>query len=84
MAALSPFLTARTWASVPARVMASPRNPYSYLQAKGEGNKGASYKYTWRPDWRVPPGVSQWKVLAQVVALCAIAAIPVYGLPFVR
>ncbi|PNH10250.1 hypothetical protein TSOC_003057 [Tetrabaena socialis] len=50
---------------------------FEYVFAKGEGNKGVSYKATWKPDWRLPPGVSGTRVAAQVAFLCGIAAIPV-------
>lgn len=51
---------------------------FDYVFVKGEGNKGASYKYTWKPDWRMPPGVSGARVALQVAFLCAVAAIPVW------
>lgn len=57
------------------------RNPFSYLMVKGEGSKGASYKYTWKPDWRLPPGVRQGKVFLQVLGICAVAAVPIYLMP---
>ncbi len=49
--------------------------------AQGVGNKGASYKYTWRPDWRLPLVVNQGKVLLHVAFWLGLAAIPVYMLP---
>mmetsp|Transcript_19070 Transcript_19070/g.32671 ORF Transcript_19070/g.32671 Transcript_19070/m.32671 type:complete len:111 (-) Transcript_19070:1024-1356(-) len=62
----------------------APPNQFAYVMAKGEGNKGASYKYKWRPDWRLPPGVNQRKVVLQVGVCLCLAAIPVWGLPYLR
>lgn len=56
---------------------------FDYVFVRGEGMKGASYKYTWRPDWRMPPGVKGSRVAIQVVLLCALAAVPVWVLPLV-
>lgn len=39
---------------------------------------------SWKPDWRFPPGVSQWRVLFGVVAIMGISAIPVWGVPWWR
>jgi hypothetical protein len=64
--------------------MPEPINQFAYVMAKGEGNKGASYKYTWRPDWRLPPGVSQPRVFLQVAFWLGLAAVPVWGIPYLR
>jgi hypothetical protein len=58
----------------------SPINQFDYLMARGEGNKGVSYRRTWRPDWRSPPGVSHSRVFLQLMAVLGIAALPMYFL----
>ncbi|KAG2430251.1 hypothetical protein HXX76_010349 [Chlamydomonas incerta] len=50
---------------------------FDYVFLKGEGNKGPSFKPTWKPDWRLPPGVKGSRVFAQVVFWCGVSAIPV-------
>ncbi|KAG2492358.1 hypothetical protein HYH03_009306 [Edaphochlamys debaryana] len=50
---------------------------FDYVFAKGEGNKGASYKRTWKPDWRSPPGIKGSRIALQVLGLCALCALPV-------
>lgn len=54
---------------------------FDYVFLKGEGSKGISYKPTWKPDWRMPPGFKGTSVILQVVAVSVLCAIPVYGLP---
>ncbi|KAL6760255.1 hypothetical protein V8C86DRAFT_3090425 [Haematococcus lacustris] len=61
-----------------------PINQFDYLMARGEGNRGASFKYTWKPDWRLPPGVNQTKVFLQLAVVLGLAAIPVYVLPMTQ
>ncbi|KXZ44870.1 hypothetical protein GPECTOR_61g823 [Gonium pectorale] len=51
---------------------------FDYVFLRGDGNKGASYKPTWKPEWRLPPGVKGGRVAAQVFFWCAVSAIPVY------
>jgi hypothetical protein len=50
---------------------------FEYVFLKGDGNKGVSYKPTWKPDWRLPPGVKGSRVALQVLFLCGLSAIPV-------
>ncbi|KAG1663133.1 hypothetical protein FOA52_000655 [Chlamydomonas sp. UWO 241] len=57
---------------------------FSYVFLKGEGNKGASYKYTWKPDWKLPPGVKPLSVAAGVAFWLSLAAIPIFVLPAFR
>ena len=54
---------------------------FDYVFVQGKDNKGASYKYTWKPDWRMPPGVSGRNVALQVAFWCAVAAVPVWVMP---
>jgi len=61
-----------------------PLNQYDYVFLKPDGNKGVSYKYTWKPDWKNPPGVKQSKVFLGVCFWLGLAAIPVYIWPYVR
>ncbi|MEW5297137.1 MAG: hypothetical protein WDW38_005958 [Sanguina aurantia] len=62
----------------------APVRQFNYVMLQGEGNKGASYKYAWKPDWRMPPGVKGSQVLLQVIGILGIAAIPVYVWPFLN
>lgn len=55
---------------------------WDYVFVKGEGNKGANYKYQWKPEMRFPPGVSQKRVFLGLAAILGISAIPVYVLPY--
>ncbi len=57
---------------------------FEYVHVKGEGNKGASYKYTWKPSWKMPPGVKGSVVLLQVCGWLSLAAVPVYIYPMWR
>uniref|UniRef100_A0A7S0WXQ1 Uncharacterized protein n=1 Tax=Chlamydomonas leiostraca TaxID=1034604 RepID=A0A7S0WXQ1_9CHLO len=64
--------------------MVNPINQFDYVMAKGEGNKGASYKYQWKPDWRMPPGLNKGKLALQLAFCLGLAAVPVWGLPYLR
>ncbi len=50
---------------------------YEYVFLQGKGNKGASYKPTWKPDWRLPPGVKGGRVALQVAFWLGVSAIPI-------
>ena len=57
-------------------------NQFSYLMsAKLQSRRSA---YTWRPDWRNPPGVNQARVFGWVAFWLAVAAVPIYVLPRLR
>lgn len=57
---------------------------FDYVFVRGEGNKGASYKYTWKPDWRMPPGVKFSRVVLGTAVALGLAAIPVYVVPYFK
>mmetsp|Transcript_43444 Transcript_43444/g.130317 ORF Transcript_43444/g.130317 Transcript_43444/m.130317 type:complete len:105 (-) Transcript_43444:384-698(-) len=61
-----------------------PVNQYDYVFLRGEGNKGVSYKYTWKPDWKLPPGVKGGRVALGVAFWLSIAAVPVFLMPMLR
>jgi hypothetical protein len=53
--------------------------------AKGAApNLGASYKYTWKPDWKLPPGVRPLRVFLGVSFWIGLAAVPVFVWPSLR
>lgn len=64
--------------------MPEPYQQFDYVFIKGEGNKGASYKYTWKPQFLLPPGVRPSRVFLGVAFWCSLAAIPVFVWPYFR
>jgi hypothetical protein len=61
-----------------------PTSQFDYVFLKPEGNKGVSYKYTWKPDWKLPPGVKLSRVALGVSFWLSLAAFPVFAWPFLR
>jgi len=61
-----------------------PVNQFDYVFLKPKGNKGVSYKYTWKPDWRLPPGVRPLRVGLAVSFWLGLAAFPIFVWPYIR